>query len=417
MSRIRKLWHDPVWSKVIAYGILFIAGAIGAYFSKSIGLFTDIANNKTTIPNWLIAVLFFLLFACCFAWLFLLFKFRNFPSEVYAGVSKDHSDGNSVKIYLKRQSIHWISYNDRIHARYWASGTSLIGVAERNLIQSFYAKGVRDIKVILPATERYKSSFNQLDQYDKLVTSQLVTNQVGAADKVYKKLLLCIKPLANGREQDFIRLYSGIMYANITIFDDDAFIALYDRTGIGDNSITIHFNKKINELGYQRVEEEFMNMWNADPDYGTIAKKKKGASILFFNSSNQILLFLRDNKEELAFPNKWDVLGGNVEEDESPEKCIKREMQEEIEIVLDNPKLFNVYDMNDRVEYTFWKEADLDITALKLNEGQQLKWFTEDNIMRMTDQQIAFNFKRIILDFYQKKPWLSAEKGEVTTRK
>ena len=260
----------------------------------------------------------------------------------------------------------------------------------------------------MPATESHLSSFHQLDQYNKLTTTQLVNNQVEAAEESYKKLLACFKPIANGRENDYIRLYNGIIYSNITIFDDDAFIAFYDSSGSGDNNITFHFNRHESEDGYRRIEEEFVKMWRADPDMGKIRKKKKGASILFLNSSDQILLFLRDNKQEIPFPNYWDVLGGNVEEDETPQKCIKREMWEEIEFELDNPRLFNVYDMDDRLEYTFWKQADLDTTALTLHEGQRLRWFSEDDIKQMTDWQLAFNFKTVILDFYQQRPWQSA---------
>jgi 8-oxo-dGTP diphosphatase len=418
MSRIKVLWHDPVWSKVIAYGILFIVGMIGAYCLQWLGPLAKLATTATSIPNWLIALLLLLTFAC-FGFLIAFFRLKvtlketrqttsnlSFPFEASGSDIKEPFYETSPSIYLQRQLIHWIPYNDKIQTRYWASGTSLLGVVERNLIQDFYKKGIRDIKIILPATEPCMSSFHQLHQYDKLVKTTLVNNQVEEAEKSYKKLLACLNTISNRSDRDFIRLYRGIMYANITIFDDDAFIAFYDTTGIGDNSITIHFNRKTNERGYQQVEQEFMNMWKADPDYGRIPKKKKGASIIFINSSNHVLLFLRDNKEEIAFPNYWDVLGGHVEDDESPAMCIKREMREEIEIVLDNPQLFNVYDMDDRIEYTFWKKAEFDITALNLNEGQQLKWFTEENIRRMTDKQIAFNFKGIILDFYQKKPWL-----------
>ena len=142
--------------------------------------------------------------------------------------------------------------------------------------------------------------------------------------------------------------------------------------------------------------------------------KKKGTSILFLNSSGQILLFLRDNKPEIPFPNCWDVLGGHVEEDEEPQTCIKREMQEEIEVDVVNPRLFNVYDMDDRLEYTFWTQADLDIARLTLHEGQRLKWFSENDIKGMTDNLFAFNFKPIILDFYRKKPWQSGRKDSPT---
>jgi 8-oxo-dGTP diphosphatase len=132
---------------------------------------------------------------------------------------------------------------------------------------------------------------------------------------------------------------------------------------------------------------------------------KKGASILFLNQANQVLLLLRDDRQEIPFPNCWDALGGHVEEGETPRECITREMNEEIGKSLKDPRLFNVYDMEDRIEYTFWQREDFDIDEIHLNEGQRLKWFTEEEIKRMPNEELAFGFKSILLDFFHQKPF------------
>jgi 8-oxo-dGTP diphosphatase len=62
--------------------------------------------------------------------------------------------------------------------------------------------------------------------------------------------------------------------------------------------------------------------------------KRKGCSIIFINDNHQVLLFLRDNIPTIPFPNMWDVPGGHVEPGETPEICIVREMQEEMELEL-----------------------------------------------------------------------------------
>jgi 8-oxo-dGTP diphosphatase len=145
-------------------------------------------------------------------------------------------------------------------------------------------------------------------------------------------------------------------------------------------------------------------MWNAQSETG-MKNKKVGASIIFLNNANQILLFLRDDKPGLPFPNCWDVLGGGVEVGETPLECITREMHEEIGVKLENPHLFDVYDMPDRIEYTFWQRANFDIGQITLTEGQCLKWFTQGDINSMTDKELAFGFKSIILDFFRQKPF------------
>ena len=131
--------------------------------------------------------------------------------------------------------------------------------------------------------------------------------------------------------------------------------------------------------------------------------KRKGSSIIFINDQGQILLFLRDNKFDLPYPNMWDVPGGHVEAGESPEKCIIREMKEEMDLVLDEFELFSKIEFEDRIEYTFWARADLDIDEIQLTEGQKLKWFTRNEAKQT---QLAYGFNEIVEKFYSKTPFL-----------
>ena len=131
--------------------------------------------------------------------------------------------------------------------------------------------------------------------------------------------------------------------------------------------------------------------------------KRKGSSIIFFNDTEQILLFLRDNKPDLPYPNMWDVPGGHVEENEHPEKCIIREMKEEIDLDLYEFDLFSKIEFEDRIEYTFWARADFDIDEIELTEGQKLKWFTKDEAKQT---QLAYGFNQIVERFYNQTPFL-----------
>ncbi len=131
--------------------------------------------------------------------------------------------------------------------------------------------------------------------------------------------------------------------------------------------------------------------------------KRKGSSIIFVNDKEQILLFLRDNKPELPYPNMWDVPGGHVEAAESPEACIVREMKEEMDLTLEEFALFSKIEFEDRIEYTFWARTELDIDKIKLTEGQRLKWFTRDDAKRTP---LAYGFNEIIEMFCSKAPFL-----------
>lgn len=128
--------------------------------------------------------------------------------------------------------------------------------------------------------------------------------------------------------------------------------------------------------------------------------KRKGCSILFISSSDHILLFLRDNKPEIPYPDMWDVPGGHVEQGETPEECIVREMKEEMDLDLKGFSLFSEKEFSDRIEYTYWKEEDLDIGAVTLMEGQRLKWFSREEAARTP---LAYGFNTIVESFFSSR--------------
>ncbi|MGA7144894.1 MAG: NUDIX domain-containing protein [Desulfobacterales bacterium] len=131
--------------------------------------------------------------------------------------------------------------------------------------------------------------------------------------------------------------------------------------------------------------------------------KRKGTSIIFVNDKRQILLFLRDDKPGLPYRNMWDIPGGHVEDAETPEQCIVREMKEEMDLTLNQFELFSVKEFADRIEYTFWKKANLDIGKINLHEGQQLKWFTE---LDADNTKLAYGFNEIVDAFFKKAPFI-----------
>ena len=69
---------------------------------------------------------------------------------------------------------------------------------------------------------------------------------------------------------------------------------------------------------------------------------KEIAAIILENDKGEFLLYLRDNKPDIPFPGYWDLIGGHVEEGETPEQALVREVKEELDI--------------DLKEYTFYKK-------------------------------------------------------------
>lgn len=130
--------------------------------------------------------------------------------------------------------------------------------------------------------------------------------------------------------------------------------------------------------------------------------EKVGTSIIFINDLNQVLFFLRDDIPNIKYPNMWDILGGNLEEGESPRECIIREMEEELELKLSSFELFEEHLFEDRLEFTFWQRLNIDTKTQVLNEGQKLKWFTKEEALSI---DLAFNFNQTIERFFKEEPF------------
>ncbi len=134
----------------------------------------------------------------------------------------------------------------------------------------------------------------------------------------------------------------------------------------------------------------------------SVTEWPRGCSILFINPRRQVLLLLRDNIPGIPCPGMWDLPGGHVAPDETPSACIVREMNEEMGLILTGHRLFVRTEFTDRVEFTFWKNTDLDIKRIDLTEGQRIRWFSESEARHMS---LAYGFNRIIDRFFDLQPF------------
>ncbi|MGE5219647.1 MAG: NUDIX hydrolase [Chloroflexota bacterium] len=104
---------------------------------------------------------------------------------------------------------------------------------------------------------------------------------------------------------------------------------------------------------------------------------KQIAQILLFDRSGKLLIYLRDNKPEIPFPNHWDFFGGHVEAGETPEQALARELKEELGLDLQRWQFFRSYECLDGDDYPnrkfiYWGELTLLPRELALHEGQRL---------------------------------------------
>lgn len=131
--------------------------------------------------------------------------------------------------------------------------------------------------------------------------------------------------------------------------------------------------------------------------------EKAVVTAVLHNSAGDLLLQLRDDKPDLRYPNFWTLFGGSVEDGESPEQAIHRELMEEMEIAL--PLTFwktfvcpvrSIEGVVTTYNHVFVGKLNRDIATIDLNEGQDMRYFSPDETI---DMQLAFDQHLILREF------------------
>jgi 8-oxo-dGTP diphosphatase len=127
----------------------------------------------------------------------------------------------------------------------------------------------------------------------------------------------------------------------------------------------------------------------------------KIAAIILVNDKNEFLLALRDNKPGIPYPNHWDLIGGHVEEGETPEEALVREVKEELDIEIKEYSFFRRYDcLNgdayENTKYIYSGKINIPIEEVTLLEGERPQYFSREEIPNV---KFANIIKSIVLDY------------------
>lgn len=128
---------------------------------------------------------------------------------------------------------------------------------------------------------------------------------------------------------------------------------------------------------------------------------KKIAAIILENDKGEILLYLRDNKPGIPFPNYWDLIGGHVEEGETPEEALVREVKEELNIDLNEYTFYKKYecltgDAYQNIKYIYTGKINLSIEEITLLEGERPQFFSREEIPNV---KFANILKQIVMEY------------------
>ena len=125
-----------------------------------------------------------------------------------------------------------------------------------------------------------------------------------------------------------------------------------------------------------------------------------GVAVIIENHQGEILMLLRDDKPTISYPNHWSLVGGKVEEGETPETAAHREMLEEIGVDTD-VTFWKRYDRQHPFaivdQHIYLGKIDLPLESLTLGEGQDIRFF---NFHEVKDLKIAFEFDVLLKEYF-----------------
>jgi 8-oxo-dGTP diphosphatase len=102
----------------------------------------------------------------------------------------------------------------------------------------------------------------------------------------------------------------------------------------------------------------------------------------------------------------WDLIGGHVEEGETPEEALVREVREELDLDLKEFRFFRKYeclrgDAYPNVKYIYSGKINIPIEEITLLEGDHARYFTRDEIPGV---KFANMLKEIVMDYINFNP-------------
>jgi len=105
-------------------------------------------------------------------------------------------------------------------------------------------------------------------------------------------------------------------------------------------------------------------------------------AIAILYQGDKFLLQLRDDIPNILYPGHWAFFGGHIDDGETPEIALRRELLEEIDYVVPEAIFFENYNSEGIVRHVFAVPLVVDLHQLNLQEGWDLGLFTVEDIKK-----------------------------------
>lgn len=114
--------------------------------------------------------------------------------------------------------------------------------------------------------------------------------------------------------------------------------------------------------------------------------RKDGAKALVI-FEGKFVMVQRDNKPNILNPGKWNLPGGGIDGNETPEEALVRELQEEINLTPTQIELMGItrYANGGAIVHRYAvRPTEHEAASIRLvSEGQELGWFTLPEALTM----------------------------------
>jgi 8-oxo-dGTP diphosphatase len=123
-------------------------------------------------------------------------------------------------------------------------------------------------------------------------------------------------------------------------------------------------------------------------------------SIILENVQGEVLLLLRDNKSTVVFPNHWTLVGGRVEDGETPEVAAHRELAEETGLKA-SLSFWKRYDRQHPLfivdQHVYIGRVEISDESPVLAEDQAIQFFKPGETH---DLKIGYGFKALLDEYF-----------------
>lgn len=129
---------------------------------------------------------------------------------------------------------------------------------------------------------------------------------------------------------------------------------------------------------------------------------RKISAVIFYTQDNKVLLMQRTDDAPI-YPGYWSLVGGHMENKETPEETLIREVKEELEINIENYEYFKEYrytnPVGEMTRHQFIAPLVHGLEQLKnqQKEGQDLDIFSENEIK---DLKLSEENKKILKEIF-----------------